>query len=100
MAFAGHASADVVTFSCRGSIDEGDDPADFIIDVDVAASDVNDADFRWMTTEGDTTIDWSLDRHGYALRAVILTGPDAGLMISGECDGPPGRSSYPDHAPT
>jgi hypothetical protein len=93
VAVAGHSSAEMLTFSCHGSVGE-DDPAEFIVDVDLASPDITDAGFRWMTTDGDTTIDWSLDRHDDVLRAVILTGPDAGLMISGECDGGPARDSY------
>ena len=73
-----------MTLNCRGSIGE-DEPADFTVDLDAATSDVTEADVRWMTTDGDTTIDWDLNRHS-VLRAVILTGADAGLMISGDCD--------------
>ena len=85
LAVAGHASAEVLELACRAAIGE-DDPANLIVTVDLATSVISERDFRWTTTDGDTTIDWSVTRAGDVLRAVILTGPDAGLQISGSCD--------------
>ena len=82
---AGHASAESLQLVCRAAIGE-DDPADIIVAIDLATSVITERDFRWTTTDGDTTIDWSLTRPRDVLRAVILTGPDAGLQISGSCD--------------
>jgi hypothetical protein len=82
---AGHASAEVVQLVCRAAIDE-DNPVEFIVAVDLSTSVTTERDVRWTTTDGDTTIDWSLTRSRDVLRAVILTGPDAGLQISGSCD--------------
>ena len=50
-----------------------------------------------MTTDDDMTIDWSLSRQSDVLRAVILTGPESGLMISGECV-EAGADPYCDHS--
>jgi hypothetical protein len=83
---ASHASAGVLELACRVTIGE-DEPADFIVAVDLVTSVISERDFRWTTTDGDTTIDWSVTRARDVLRAVILTGPDAGLQISGSCGG-------------
>jgi hypothetical protein len=85
LAVAGHVSAEALQWVCRAAIGE-DDPVDIIIAVDLATSAITERDFRWTTTDGDTTIDWSLTRSRDVLRAAILTGPDAGLQISGSCD--------------
>ena len=86
LAVASHTSAAVLELACRASIGE-DESVDFIVAVDLATSGISERDFRWTTTDGDTTIDWSVTRARDVLRAVILTGPDAGLQISGSCNG-------------
>jgi hypothetical protein len=85
LASTGAASAAVIRLSCHGAVDEDPVP-DFVIAIDLASSVVTEGDFRWMTTDGDAAIDWNLHRQSGALRGVVLTGADAGVVIAGECD--------------
>jgi hypothetical protein len=71
--------------SCRGSVGE-DQPTDFNIAIDLTLSVITEGDFRWTTTDNDATIDWNLHRQSAALRGVVLTGVDAGVLIVGECN--------------
>jgi len=79
------ASATVVQLTCHGAVGE-DQPIDFTIAVDIAQSVVTEGDLRWTTTDDDETIDWDLHRQSSAIRGVVLTGADAGVMIVGECN--------------
>lgn len=81
----GAASAAVVQLRCRGAVGE-DQPTDFTIAIDLALSVITEGDVRWTTTDNDATIDWDLHRQSGALRGVVLTGADAGMLIVGECN--------------
>jgi hypothetical protein len=85
LAGAEAASAAAIQRSCRGAVAE-DQPADFTIAIDLASSEITEGDFRWTTTDIDATIEWTLHRQSGALRGVVLTGADAGLLIVGECN--------------
>jgi hypothetical protein len=80
----GAASAAVIQRSCRGAVGE-DPPIDFTIAIDLTLSTITEGDFRWTTTDNDATIDWSLHRQSGALRGIVLTGADAGVLIVGDC---------------
>ena len=85
VAVAQTAPAEVLRRVCHGAF--GDDrPTAFIVEIDLASSVITEGDFRWTATYDGATIDWNLDRRNGALRGVVLTGPDAGLSIVGECN--------------
>ena len=81
----GAASAASIRVACRGAVGE-DQPTEFTIAIDLARSVITEGDFRWTTTDDDATIDWNLHRQTGALRGVILTGADAGVLIAAECN--------------
>jgi hypothetical protein len=81
----GAASAALIQVPCRGAVGE-DQPTEFTIAIDLALSVITEGDFRWTTTDDDATIDWNLHRQTGALRGVVLTGADAGVLIVGECN--------------
>ena len=81
----GAASTVVIQRSCRGAAGE-DQPTDFTIAIDLRLSVITEGDFRWIATDNDATIDWNLHRQSGALRGVVLTGADAGVLIVGECN--------------
>jgi hypothetical protein len=79
------ASAALIQLRCRGAVGE-DQPTDFGIAIDLTSSVITEGDFRWITIDNDATIDWNLHRQSGALRGVVLTGADAGVLIVGECN--------------
>jgi len=81
----GAASAALIQVPCRGAVGE-DQPTEFTIAIDLALSVITEGDFRWTTTDDDATIDWNLHRQTGALRGVVLTGADAGVLIVGACN--------------
>ena len=85
LASTGAASAAAIERSCRGAVGE-DQPTDFTIAIDLTLSVITEGDFRWTTTDNDETIDWNLQRQNGALRGVVLTGADAGVLIVGTCN--------------
>ena len=80
----GTAAAEVLQLTCRGTV--GEDPTDFTIEIDLASAVISEGDLRWNTTDDDAAIDWHLNRRNDELRGVVLTGEDAGVLISGKCN--------------
>jgi hypothetical protein len=83
---AGTAAAEVWQLTCRGTL--GEESTDFAVEIDLASSVISEGDLRWNITDDDATIDWHFNRRNNELRGVVLTGEDAGTLISGKCNPP------------
>ena len=80
------AATEVLQLTCRGTV--GDVSSEFTLEIDPALFVASEGDLWWNTTDDGATIDWQFSRRNDELRGVVLTGENAGMLISGQCSAP------------